>query len=78
VEEPPFPDKLELMSLASEYQRQYGWRDWPKVFDALPSLDRKTIFDLGCGVGDVAAALVARGAQVVGSWRVCHGSDRRL
>jgi ubiquinone/menaquinone biosynthesis C-methylase UbiE len=54
------------MSLANEYKRQYGWRDWPTVFDALPSLEGQTIFDLGCGVGDLAAALVTRGARVIG------------
>lgn len=54
------------MSLASEYKRQFGWRDWPAVFDALPSLHGQTVLDLGCGVGDLAAALVARGARVIG------------
>jgi ubiquinone/menaquinone biosynthesis C-methylase UbiE len=54
------------MSLSNEYQRQYQWRDWPAVLDALPPLQGKTIFDIGCGVGDLAAALVARGARVIG------------
>jgi ubiquinone/menaquinone biosynthesis C-methylase UbiE len=54
------------MSLSNEYKRQYRWRDWPTVFDALPSLKGQTIFDLGCGVGDLGAALVARGARVIG------------
>lgn len=54
------------MSLSKEYQRQYQWRAWPTVFEALPSLPGQTIFDLGCGIGDLAAALAARGARVVG------------
>lgn len=54
------------MTLSSEYKRQFGWRDWPTIFDALPSLHGQTILDLGCGVGDLAAELVARGARVIG------------
>jgi ubiquinone/menaquinone biosynthesis C-methylase UbiE len=54
------------MTLADEYKRQYAWRDWPSVFRALPTLERQTIFDLGCGVGDLAAALVVRGARAIG------------
>jgi len=57
---------LELMSLASEYRRQFGWRDWSTILDALPSLQGQTVLDLGCGVGDLAAELVARGAHVIG------------
>lgn len=54
------------MSLSDEYKRQYQWRDWPAVLDALPPIQGSTIFDIGCGVGDLAAALVARGARVIG------------
>jgi ubiquinone/menaquinone biosynthesis C-methylase UbiE len=54
------------VSLASEYRRQFRWREWPTVLGALPPLEGTTILDLGCGVGDVAAELVARGARVVG------------
>lgn len=54
------------MNLASEYRRQFGWRDWASVFAALPTLDGHTVLDLGCGVGDQAAELVARGARVIG------------
>jgi len=32
----------------------------------VPPLDGKTVLDLGCGVGDQAAELVARGARVIG------------
>lgn len=54
------------MSLASEYRCQYRWRDWRTVLAALPPLKGATVLDLGCGVGDLASELVARGAQVVG------------
>jgi SAM-dependent methyltransferase len=54
------------MSLTDEYKRQFAWRDWPTIFDALPSLQGQTVLDLGCGVGDVAAEFVARGAHVIG------------
>ncbi|HEX5041494.1 MAG TPA: methyltransferase domain-containing protein [Candidatus Polarisedimenticolaceae bacterium] len=54
------------MSLVSEYHRQRAWRAWPTVLDALPPLHGRTVLDLGCGVGDLAAELVQRGARVVG------------
>ena len=54
------------MSLAQEYRRQFEWRDWDAVLAALPSLREQTVLDIGCGVGDVAAELVARGARVIG------------
>lgn len=54
------------MSLAQEYRNQFVWRDWKTAFDALPPLAGKLVLDLGCGVGDQAAELVARGARVIG------------
>jgi len=54
------------MNLSDYYRRQLGWRDWPRVFEALPPLRGKTVLDLGCGVGDLAAELVGRGARVIG------------
>ncbi len=54
------------MSLSDYYKRQRGWRDWPRIFDALPPLHGQTVLDLGCGVGDQAAELVAGGARVLG------------
>src|SRR5205085_8329155 len=56
----------EFMSLISDYKRQFLWRDWPAVFDALPSLNGQSVLDLGCGVGDLAAEFVTRGTQVIG------------
>jgi SAM-dependent methyltransferase len=54
------------MSLADEYRRQRVWRDWETAFSALPPLEGRTVLDLGCAVGDLAAELVARGARVIG------------
>lgn len=54
------------MSLSGEYKRQFGWRDWPAIFDALPSFQGQAVLDLGCGVGDLAAEFVNRGARVIG------------
>lgn len=54
------------MNLSSQYKRQFGWRDWPTILNQLPPLHARTVIDLGCGVGDLAAALVARGARVIG------------
>jgi SAM-dependent methyltransferase len=54
------------MSLSDDYRRQFAWRDWPRVLEALPPLRGWTVLDLGCGVGDLAAELVGRGARVVG------------
>src|SRR5215470_5784839 len=54
------------MSLAREYQRQFAWRNWPAILDALPLIEGKLILDLGCGAGDLAAEFVRRGAHVIG------------
>jgi SAM-dependent methyltransferase len=54
------------MNLSTEYKRQLGWRPWSKIFDALSPFEGQTVLDLGCGVGDQAAGLVARGAHVIG------------
>jgi len=54
------------MSLANDYRRQAQWRDWPTAFAALPSLEGKTILDVGCAIGDQAAELTAHGARVIG------------
>jgi SAM-dependent methyltransferase len=53
------------MTLAEDYLRQFAWRAWPTIFDALPRLHGKTVLDLGCGVGDQAAELARRGARVI-------------
>lgn len=54
------------MNLSEDYRRQFGWRDWPSVFAALPRIEGSTVLDVGCGIGDQAAELVARGAKVLG------------
>jgi SAM-dependent methyltransferase len=53
------------VSLVDDYRRQRAWRAWPAVLDALPPLAGRTVLDLGCGVGDLAAELAARGARVI-------------
>lgn len=55
------------MSLADDYKRQFGWRSWAAVLDALPPpLAGQVVVDLGCAVGDQAALLAERGAYVIG------------
>src|SRR5262245_19170156 len=54
------------MSLTNEYKRQFGWRAWPTILDALPLAQGQIVLDLGCGVGDLAAELVNRGSCVIG------------
>lgn len=62
------------MLLADEYRRQFAWRAWPTVLERLPASPGQTVLDLGCGVGDLAAELVARGARVIG----VDGNDELL
>lgn len=57
--------------LASDYQavrEEVGWSPWPHVDAALGAgrLDGWRVLDVGCGDGEVMAALAARGAEVVG------------
>jgi SAM-dependent methyltransferase len=66
VSEQGLREKQRRMNLASEYSRQFGWRDWATVLDVLPSLANQTVLDLGCAVGDQAAVMAERGAHVIG------------
>jgi ubiquinone/menaquinone biosynthesis C-methylase UbiE len=54
------------MTLVNEYKRQFGWRAWPTILDALPLAQGQRVLDLGCGVGDLASELVNRGSCVIG------------
>src|SRR5437870_10487058 len=54
------------VNLSVEYSQQYQWRPWRRIYAALPDLRGQTLLDLGCGVGDQAADLAARGARVIG------------
>lgn len=62
------------MQLADEYRRQFAWRAWPTALGLLPLAPGQTVLDLGCGVADLAAELVARGARVIG----VDGNDELL
>ena len=54
------------MSLASEYKKQYAWRDWDSALSLCPITPDQRVLDLGCGPGDLSAALSSRGVQVTG------------
>ena len=54
------------MTLVDDYARQYRWRSWALVLDALSNIDGQVVLDLGCGIGDLAVELSARGASVIG------------
>ena len=54
------------MGLAEDYKQQFGWRSWNQIFQKLPLAPGQIILDLGCGVGDQARELAARGANVIG------------
>lgn len=52
------------MTIVDVYKSQWKWRSWPTVFDALPDVSGSTILDLGCGIGDQTAELVARARRM--------------
>jgi len=54
------------MDLVAHYKQQFRWRDWARAMAALPDLSGQVVLDLGCGIGDQAELLVARGAKVRG------------
>ena len=54
------------MTLVTDYARQHAWRRWPEVYPALGDLAETRVLDLGCGIGDQARDLAARGAEVWG------------
>ena len=54
------------MTLLDEYRKQFAWRDWQKLLSKCPIVPGQRVLDLGCGPGDIAAELSARGAQVTG------------
>ena len=58
--------KANPVSLANEYERQFGWRSWVTAFDALPPLAGQVVLDLGCAIGDQTRLLAERGAYVIG------------
>jgi SAM-dependent methyltransferase len=72
-------------ALADDYpavREEVGWSPWPHVEAALGDgrLDGWRVLDVGCGDGEVLAALAARGAQVVGvdaSPQMCAAAQAR-
>lgn len=54
------------MTVIDVYSQQYQWRSWREILDAIPDLDGQFVLDFGCGIGDLAADLSARGATIVG------------
>lgn len=54
------------MALIDEYRKQYAWRDWDRVLSQCPITQGQQVLDLGCGPGDISAALFSRGASVIG------------
>ena len=54
------------MDLVAYYKQQLRWRDWARAIGALPDIAGQVVLDLGCGIGDQAELLVARGAKVRG------------
>jgi SAM-dependent methyltransferase len=54
------------MSLIEEYQRQFPWREWSRALALCPITPGQRVLDLGCGPGDLAAELAARGLAVTG------------
>jgi trans-aconitate methyltransferase len=60
------------MNLVEEYRRQFPWRDWPRALALCPVTRGQQVLDLGCGPGDLATELAARGVAVTG---VDHDPD---
>jgi SAM-dependent methyltransferase len=54
------------MSLADEYRLQLRWRPWKLILGELPLQPGQNVLDLGCGIGDQARELAARGCRVIG------------
>jgi trans-aconitate methyltransferase len=54
------------MTLVDEYRKQYAWRDWNRALSQCPIVSGQHVLDLGCGPGDISAALLNRGASVTG------------
>jgi SAM-dependent methyltransferase len=54
------------MTLVDEYRKQFTWRNWNRALSQCPITSGQYVLDLGCGPGDISAALFARGASVTG------------
>lgn len=66
--------------LADDYESlrlEVGWDPWPHLWAATEGLELRglRVLDVGCGTGEVARALIERGASVIGvdaSGRMCE------
>jgi len=56
--------RYDLLNRLMSMGQDQAWR--ARLLDALGAVARGRVLDAGCGTGDVALALAARGAQVVG------------
>lgn len=54
------------MSLTTEYQKQFSWRDWNTALSLCPITPGQRVLDLGCSIGDVSRELASRGTIVTG------------
>ena len=55
-----------MPDLTEQYFRQEKWRHWDQALDCLPWGEGLTVFDFGCGTGDVAGRLNRMGFNVKG------------
>ncbi len=54
------------MTLEEQYATQYNWRAWNDVYSVLPDLNKKSVLDLGCAIGDQSKDFSDMGAFVTG------------
>ena len=54
------------MDLAEEYKNQIKWREWDSYLLYLPVGEQDTVYDMGCGVGDVTSLLAKKASRVTG------------
>ncbi len=59
-------EKRKEITLDSQYERQFKWRDWKTIFSLLPIKEGDTVLDLGCARGDQSMELSRLGAKVIG------------
>lgn len=53
-------------SITEQYKKQWQWRNWDALFNLLPEINGKTIYDIGCAHGDHSYKLSELGARIIG------------